>query len=63
MIVLQVGACLIAAQKSDGAENTYLWAYYWVIALLIVGVGLMFMMKAPKAPAQKAVEEAAPAAS
>ena len=63
MIVSQVGAYLIAAQKSDGAENIYLWAYYWVIALLIVGVGLMFMMKTPKAPAQKAVEEATPAAS
>jgi len=49
-IVSQIGAYMVAAQKSNGADNIYQWAYYWVIALLIVGVGLMLMLRAPKAP-------------
>ncbi|MEZ5126254.1 MAG: OFA family MFS transporter [Thermoleophilia bacterium] len=47
-IVSQIGAYLVAAQKSDGDTNIYLWAYYWVIALLIVGVGLLLALRAPK---------------
>jgi MFS family permease len=45
-IVSQIGAYLIAA-RSD-STNIYLWAYYWVIALLVIGVGLMLMLRAPK---------------
>ena len=55
-IVSQIGAYLIAAQKTE--TNIYLWAYYWVIALLIVGVGLMIALRAPK---QAPAEQAAPA--
>lgn len=55
-IVSQIAAYMIAAQKSDGAENIYLWAYYWVIALLIVGVGLMIALRAPR---QAPIEQSA----
>jgi MFS family permease len=47
--VSQVGAFLIASQKSAGDTNIYVWAYYWAIALLLVGVGLMLAFKAPGA--------------
>ncbi len=57
-IVSQIGAYLIAARSDE--TNIYLWAYYWVIALLIVGVGLMIALKPPK---QVPVEQAAPAVS
>lgn len=54
-VVSQIAAYMIAAQKSGGAENIYLWAYYWVIALLIVGVGLMIALKPPKKKGAAAV--------
>ena len=47
-VVSQIAAYLIAGRKGEGAENIYLWAFYETIALLVVGVGLMLMMKAPK---------------
>jgi MFS family permease len=51
-VVSQIGAYLIAARQAE--TNIYLWAYYWVIALLIVGVGLMIALRAPKpAPAEQ----------
>lgn len=46
-IVSQIAAYLIDTLKGDDADNIYLWAYYEVIALLIVGVGLMLMIKMP----------------
>lgn len=48
--VSMVGAFLISAQETAGVANMYMWAYYWAIALLIVGVGLMLAFKAPQAP-------------
>jgi len=58
-IVSQIAAYLIAGRKADGQPDIYLWAMYEVVALLIIGVGLMLMMKAPT---KKKVEEpAAPA--
>ena len=53
-IVSQIAAYLIAGRKADGQPDIYLWAMYWVVALLIVGVGLMLMIKAPK---KKGVDE------
>ncbi len=47
-IVSQIAAFLIAGRKSDGAEDIYLWAFYETIAVLVVGVGLLLMIKAPK---------------
>lgn len=50
-IVSQIAAYLIAGQKD--ADNIYSWAYYWVIAILVVGVGLMLAMKAPTKASEK----------
>ena len=47
-IVSQIAAYLIAGRKADGQPDIYPWAVYWVAALLIVGVGLILMIKAPK---------------
>ena len=49
------------SQGGRGQPDIYLWAMYEVVALLIVGVGLMLLMKPP---AKKMVEEpAAPVAA
>ena len=47
-IVSQIAAFLIAGRKSDGADDIYLWAFYETIAVLVVGVGLLLMLKAPR---------------
>ncbi len=47
-VVSQIAAFLIAGRKTGGAEDIYLWAFYETIAVLVVGVGLMIMLKAPK---------------
>jgi MFS family permease len=62
-IVSQIGAFLIAGRKAEGAQDIYLWALYETIAVLVVGVGLMLMMKAPRREASTVEEPAALAAT
>ena len=45
--VSMVGAALISTQESAGDQNMYAWAYYWAVALLLVGVALMLAFRAP----------------
>ena len=60
-IVSQVAAYLIAGRKADGAADIYLWAFYETIAILVVGVGLLLMLRAPKRKAEAEVPVAASA--
>lgn len=59
-VVSQVAAYLIAGQKDAGSDNVYAWAAYWVIALLVVGLGVMLAIRAPQPAAAREEQILAP---